>query len=71
MAKLDDPVKVFIVQALACYDTPQQVAEKVQELRDLLGFEYLTIFPHLIGDPYAKAVEQMERFSAEVLPLVG
>lgn len=51
--------------------TPQQVAEKVQELRDLLGFEYLTIFPHLIGDPYAKAVEQMERFSAEVLPLVG
>lgn len=31
MAKLDDPVKVFIVQALACYDTPQQVAYLVRE----------------------------------------
>lgn len=50
--------------------TPEQVAEKVQELRDLLGMEYLTIFPHLIGDRYSKAVEQMERFITEVLPLV-
>lgn len=31
MAKLDDPVKEFIVQALACYDTPQQVADAVRE----------------------------------------
>jgi alkanesulfonate monooxygenase SsuD/methylene tetrahydromethanopterin reductase-like flavin-dependent oxidoreductase (luciferase family) len=50
--------------------TPQDVAAQVQELRDLLGLEHLTIFPHLIGDPYKKAVEQMARFKEEVLPLV-
>jgi alkanesulfonate monooxygenase SsuD/methylene tetrahydromethanopterin reductase-like flavin-dependent oxidoreductase (luciferase family) len=50
--------------------TPQEVAVQVQELRDLLGLEHLTIFPHLIGDPYKKAVEQMARFKEEVLPLV-
>jgi alkanesulfonate monooxygenase SsuD/methylene tetrahydromethanopterin reductase-like flavin-dependent oxidoreductase (luciferase family) len=50
--------------------TPQEVAAQVQELRDLLGLEHLTIFPHLIGDPYKKAVEQMARFKEEVLPLV-
>ena len=50
--------------------TPQDVAAQVQELRDLLGLEHLTIFPHLIGDPYKKAVEQMARFKDEVLPLV-
>lgn len=31
MAKLDDPAKLFIVQALACFDTPQQVADAVRE----------------------------------------
>lgn len=31
MAKLDDRVKQFIVQALACYDTPSQVAASVKE----------------------------------------
>ena len=50
--------------------TPEEVAAQVQELRDLLGLEHLTIFPHLIGDPYKKAVEQMARFKDEVLPLV-
>ena len=44
--------------------------EKVQEYKDLLGLEYLTIFPHLVGDPYTKACEQMERFATEVVPLV-
>ena len=32
--------------------------------------EHLTLFPHLVGDPYSKAVEQMERFMTEVVPLV-
>ena len=50
--------------------SPDEVAEGVQSLRDLLGVENLTVFPHLIGDPYAKAVEQMERFMGEVMPLV-
>ncbi|MFC5550733.1 DUF2280 domain-containing protein [Massilia aerilata] len=31
MATLNDDVKRFIVQALACYDTPSQVAEAVKE----------------------------------------
>jgi hypothetical protein len=40
-------------------------------MRDLLGVENLTLFPHLIGDPYSKAVEQMDRFANEVMPLVS
>jgi alkanesulfonate monooxygenase SsuD/methylene tetrahydromethanopterin reductase-like flavin-dependent oxidoreductase (luciferase family) len=51
--------------------TPQQVAEEVQFFKDLLGLEYLTIFPHLIGDSYKKADEQMARFVEEVMPLVN
>lgn len=31
MAKLTEPVKLFIVQALACYDSPTQVAKAVKE----------------------------------------
>lgn len=31
MAKLNEEVQRFIVQALACYDTPTQVAEAVKE----------------------------------------
>ena len=31
MAALKEPVKIFIVQALACRDTPQQVAELVAQ----------------------------------------
>ena len=51
--------------------TPEKVAEEVQFYRDLLGLEYLTLFPHLIGDPYKKADEQMARFTEEVLPLLS
>lgn len=31
MAKLTDEVKSFIVQSLACYDTPSQAADAVYE----------------------------------------
>ncbi|HRE00679.1 MAG TPA: LLM class flavin-dependent oxidoreductase [Ilumatobacteraceae bacterium] len=51
--------------------SPADVAAEVQFLKDLLGFEHLTIFPHLLGDSYAKANEQMERFITEVVPLVN
>ena len=51
--------------------TPQDVAEGVAFYRDLLGLRHLTIFPHLLGDPYKKADEQMARFMEEVVPLVG
>jgi alkanesulfonate monooxygenase SsuD/methylene tetrahydromethanopterin reductase-like flavin-dependent oxidoreductase (luciferase family) len=50
--------------------TPEDVAEGIAFYRDLLGLRHLTIFPHLLGDPYKKADEQMARFVDEVLPLV-
>ena len=51
--------------------TPEEVAEGIAFYRDLLGLRHLTIFPHLLGDPYKKADEQMARFIEEVVPLVG
>lgn len=32
MAALKEPVKMFIVQSLACFETPQQVADSVEEI---------------------------------------
>jgi hypothetical protein len=49
---------------------PEKVAEEISFYQDLLGLEYLTLFPHLLGDPYKKADEQMARFVEEVLPLL-
>ena len=51
--------------------TPAGVAEQVQRYKDLLGMENLVIFPHLLGDPYKKAEEQMARFIEEVVPLLA
>jgi hypothetical protein len=31
MAALKEPVKIFIVQSLACFETPQQVVEAVKQ----------------------------------------
>lgn len=36
MAALKEPVKIFIVQALACRDTPQQVVDHVKQEFDLV-----------------------------------
>ncbi|MGB5886613.1 MAG: DUF2280 domain-containing protein [Acinetobacter venetianus] len=36
MAALKEPVKIFIVQALACRDTPQQVVDHVKQEFDLI-----------------------------------
>jgi len=60
-----------IEQKTILLGTPADVAEGVQFYIDLLGLEHLTIFPHLLGDPYAKADEQMVRFTDEVLPLLS
>ena len=51
--------------------SPADVAEGVAFYRDLLGLQNLTIFPHLLGDPYKKADEQLARFMEEVVPLLG
>ena len=60
-----------IEQRTILLGSPEEVAAQVSEYRDLLGLEHLTIFPHLLGDPYSKAVEQMQRFIDEVVPLVS
>ena len=59
-----------IKQQTILVGSPEGVAEQVQSLKDLLGVENLTIFPHLIGDTYQKAQEQMGRFMGEVVPLL-
>ena len=51
--------------------TPEMVAEGIQFFKDLLDMDYVTIFPHMIGDSYKKADEQMGRFMTEVMPLVN
>ena len=58
-------------QKMYLVGTAEHVAEQVQFYRDALGVENLTIFPHLIGDSYKKAEEQMGRFMNEVMPLVS
>jgi len=35
MATLREPIKIFIVQSLACFDTPQQVADAVKQEFDI------------------------------------
>jgi alkanesulfonate monooxygenase SsuD/methylene tetrahydromethanopterin reductase-like flavin-dependent oxidoreductase (luciferase family) len=50
--------------------SPADVAEGVAFYRDLLGLRNLTIFPHLLGDPYKKADEQLARFMEDVVPLL-
>lgn len=58
-------------QKMYLVGTPEDVAEQVEYYRDHLGIENLTLFPHLIGDSYKKAEEQMTRFMTEVMPLVS
>jgi len=58
-------------QKMYLVGTAEEVAESVQMYRDLLGIERLTLFPHLIGDPYQKASEQMARFMSDVVPLLS
>lgn len=70
-AGLIPDLQTSIDQKTILLGTAADVAEGVRFYQDLLGVEHLTIFPHLLGDPYAKADEQMARFVDEVLPLLG
>ena len=60
-----------MAQKMYLVGTAEEVAEGVQMYRELLGIERLTLFPHLIGDPYQKASEQMSRFMSDVVPLLS
>ena len=64
---LEDSVK----QKTMIIGSPEEVAEGIQFYKDLLGMQHLTIFPHLLGDPYEKANEQMARFMTDVMPLIN
>lgn len=46
----------------------ESVRDDLLSLRDDLGLEYLTIFPHLPGLTRADALDQLERFSTVVMP---
>jgi len=70
-AGLIPTLETSIDQKTILLGTAADVAEGVRFYLDLLGVEHLTIFPHLLGDPYAKANEQMARFIQEVVPLLG
>jgi alkanesulfonate monooxygenase SsuD/methylene tetrahydromethanopterin reductase-like flavin-dependent oxidoreductase (luciferase family) len=48
--------------------TADDVSEQLVELRDALGLEYLSLFPHFPGMVREQVIEQMERFSDDVRP---
>ncbi len=56
--------KVWIV------GTAEQVAEQIAWYRDEIGLTELTIFPHMPGDTYDTAIEQIHRFGQDVAPLL-
>ncbi|MGH3586000.1 MAG: hypothetical protein ACRDQ0_06720, partial [Pseudonocardia sp.] len=51
--------------------TAEEVAEIAAHHRDALGLEHLVVFPHFPGHTYDMAAEQMQRFSEDVVPLLG
>ena len=50
--------------------TAEDVAEGIAFYRDLLGCDYLVLFPQFAGEPFRQAEEQLERFWSEVVPLL-
>ena len=51
--------------------SPEEVAESINTYCELLGgVKHFAIFPHLPGDTYEKAEEQIQRFAEEVRPLL-
>ena len=53
----------------SCSARPRTSPKASRSTATCSACEHLTIFPHLLGDPYKKADEQMARFIEEVLPL--
>lgn len=63
---LEDSIrqKVWVV------GSADDVAEGIAHYQEQLGFDKLVIFPQFAGDPYPLVEEQIERFWAEVVPLL-
>jgi hypothetical protein len=57
MAALTDPVKLFIVQALACYDTPSQVAAAVKEQFNL-DITRMQVSSYDFGKPTCRGISK-------------
>ncbi|MDH5520094.1 MAG: LLM class flavin-dependent oxidoreductase, partial [Acidimicrobiia bacterium] len=58
-------------QRMYLVGTAEDVAEGITFYRELLGCDYMILFPQFAGDPFALAEEQLERFMSEVVPLLG
>jgi alkanesulfonate monooxygenase SsuD/methylene tetrahydromethanopterin reductase-like flavin-dependent oxidoreductase (luciferase family) len=50
--------------------TPEECAAALVDLRDRLGMTHFLYKPHWVGQSHAEAMRQLERFGAEVMPLV-
>jgi len=51
--------------------TPAMVRDYLLALHAEIGFEYLTIFPHLPGMTQRDTIKQMEWFQAEIMPALS
>jgi hypothetical protein len=51
--------------------TAETVRDELVGLRDELGLEYLTIFPHLPRMTQPDTLEQLERFHKEIVPALA
>jgi hypothetical protein len=47
------------------------IRNQLVALREELGFEYLTIFPHLPGMTQVDTLEQLRRFHTEIMPALA
>jgi len=57
-----------IAQGAWLVGTADEVGDEVVELQHDLGLEYLSIFPHFPGMVREQAIEQLERFSGQIIP---
>jgi hypothetical protein len=51
--------------------TAEAVRDELEGLRDEIGLEYLTIFPHLPRMTQQDTLEQLERFQTEIVPALA
>jgi alkanesulfonate monooxygenase SsuD/methylene tetrahydromethanopterin reductase-like flavin-dependent oxidoreductase (luciferase family) len=51
--------------------SPEEVAERIANLKSVLGLRHFTIVPQFPGDTYGETEEQMARYMEEVHPLVA
>ncbi|MCY4615916.1 MAG: LLM class flavin-dependent oxidoreductase, partial [Chloroflexi bacterium] len=68
---LDDDVKLdwdFLEPRSLLVGSPDDVAAKIEELRDVCHLDYLLVeFSHM-GIPLAKSLQNLEMFATEVMP---